>query len=144
MDRRTILAIALIMVVAILRRSCFPIRKRRWADGRTADSGAVMRRILVRFAPEVTTFTAPPSAHPPVRPSAERDSQPERNPGGSSPIVSLPLSTRARELVEATLKSYRSFARVTTAWRSSFPTARNFWRIGSLWQRHSKTFGLDL
>src|SRR5258705_6377561 len=94
MDRRTILAIALIMVVAILPSILFPKKQADRRIGGSADSAAVMQHDSGAVTPEGATLAPPPpSAHPPIRPSVVADSQPDRIVTVESPLYRYRFST---------------------------------------------------
>ena len=112
MDRRTILAIVLIMIVAVLPSMLFrPATPLPSADRRTGGP-ADTARVTVPAASLADTATRR-SADPPRRPverTTSADGSPERLVTVESPLYRLTFSTRGARLVGAVLKHYRSFA----------------------------------
>ncbi|MSR06279.1 MAG: membrane protein insertase YidC [Gemmatimonadetes bacterium] len=114
MDRRTILAIVLILMVAVLPSLLFrPSALVPAADvlvGGSADSGAP-----VNVTPSAPAVRAPVSslretADPVTRRSADQDSSAEQIVVVESPLYRFSFSTHGARLVGAVLKHYRSFA----------------------------------
>lgn len=113
MDRRTILAIILIMIVAVLPSMLFrPAAPASSADGRTGGPADTARSV----SPAPSTMDTPSvrSGGPPVRRSADpappSDASPEHLVTVDSPLYRYAFSTRGARLVGATIKHYRSFA----------------------------------
>ena len=105
MERRVILAVLLMLIVAVLPSILFPPKKT--ADRRTGgrpDSTAG----TAAAAPESAATPAQPSAGAPVRPSA---STPAETVWVTSPLYRLGFTTRGGALVRAELLNYRSFAK---------------------------------
>jgi YidC/Oxa1 family membrane protein insertase len=103
MDRRTLLAILLAMIVAILPAIIFPPQPPVSGSGSTAarDTGAV-------GAPQ-TPAPLVRIERPAVTPQRQDTSAPDTV-VVESPLYRLVFSTRGAKLVRATLKEYRSFA----------------------------------
>jgi len=100
-ERRVILAIVLMLIVAVAPSLIWPPKKTAGPSGGRADSGAVARE----------SVTAPPAAavptdRQPARPSAE----PAETVWVTSPLYRLGFSTRGGSLVSAQLLKYQSFA----------------------------------
>ena len=102
MERRVILAIVLMMMVAIAPSLIWPPKKR--ADGPMGGS-ADSARVTQPQAPEARETPAP-TAPPPNRPSAE----PAETVWVTSPLYRLGFSTRGGVLVSAQLLQFQSFA----------------------------------
>ena len=105
MERRVILAVLLMLIVAVLPSILFPPKKT--ADRRTGgrpDSTAG----TAAAAPESAATPAQPSAGAPVRPPA---STPAETVWVTSPLYRLGFTTRGGALVRAELLNYRSFAK---------------------------------
>ena len=105
MERRVILAVLLMLIVAVLPSILFPPKKPadRGTGGRpdsTAGSAAA--------APEPAAMPAQPSAGLPVRPPA---GTPAETVWVTSPLYRLGFTTRGGALVRAELLNYRSFAK---------------------------------
>jgi len=104
-ERRVILAVLLMLIVAVLPSILFPPKKT--ADRRTGgrpDSTAG----TAAAAPESAATPAQPSPGAPVRPSA---STPAETVWVTSPLYRLGFTTRGGALVRAELLNYRSFAK---------------------------------
>src|SRR3989475_480878 len=104
-ERRVILAVLLMLIVAVLPSILFPPKKPadRGTSGRpdsTAGTAAA--------APEPAAMPAQPSAGLPVRPPA---GTPAETVWVTSPLYRLGLTTRGGALVRAELLNYRSFAK---------------------------------
>jgi len=104
-ERRVILAVLLMLIVAVLPSILFPPKKPadRGTGGRpdsTAGSAAA--------APEPAAMPAQPSAGLPVRPPA---GTPAETVWVTSPLYRLGFTTRGGALVRAELVNYRSFAK---------------------------------
>jgi len=104
-ERRVILAVLLMLIVAVLPSILFPPKKPadRGTGGRpdsTAGSAAA--------APEPAAMPAQPSAGLPVRPPA---GTPAETVWVTSPLYRLGFTTRGGALVRAELLNYRSFAK---------------------------------
>ena len=102
MERRVILAIVLMLIVAVLPSILFPPKKpavRR--SGGPADTARVTRESVT--AP---TGVPVPTARPPVRPTTAS----AETVWVTSPLYRLGFSTRGARLVRAELLGYRSFA----------------------------------
>jgi YidC/Oxa1 family membrane protein insertase len=109
-DRRTILAILLIMIVAIVPSILFPPKKP--AVKRIAGAADTTRAVSVRDSALPAAPSPPvqaPSTRPAVRPPADSTSG-ERTVTVETPLYRYSFSTRGARLVGAVLKSYRSFA----------------------------------
>ena len=105
MERRVILAVLLMLIVAVLPSILFPPKKPadRGTGGRpdsTAGSAAA--------APEPAAMPAQPSAGLPVRPPA---GTPAETVWVTSPLYRLGFTTRGGALVRAELLNYRSFVK---------------------------------
>ena len=105
MERRVILAVLLMLIVAVLPSILFPPKKPadRGTGGRpdsTAGTAAA--------APEPAAMPAQPSAGLPVRPPA---GTPAETVWVTSPLYRLGFTTRGGALVRAELVNYRSFAK---------------------------------
>ena len=105
MERRVILAVLLMLIVAVLPSILFPPKKT--ADRRTG-SRPDRAAGTAAAAPESAATPAQPSAGPPVRPSA---STPAETVWVTSPLYRLGFTTRGGALVRAELLNYRSFAK---------------------------------
>ena len=105
MERRVILAVLLMLIVAVLPSILFPPKK-------TADRGTGGRPDstagTAAAAPEPAAMPAQPSAGPPVRPSA---GTPAETVWVTSPLYRLGFTTRGGALVRAELLNYRSFVK---------------------------------
>ena len=105
MERRVILAVLLMLIVAVLPSILFPPKK-------TADRGTGGRPDstagTAAAAPEPAAMPAQPSAGPPVRTSA---GTPAETVWVTSPLYRLGFTTRGGALVRAELLNYRSFAK---------------------------------
>ncbi len=107
MERRVILAIILMLIVAVLPSILFPPKA---SDRRTvgrADSARVARPYVAESAAAPT----PPSVRPTVRPTVA----PAETVSATSPRYRLGFSTLGGQLVRAELLDYRSFAPGDTA-----------------------------
>ena len=102
MDRRVILAIVLMLIVAVLPSILFPPKK---PVGRTAGRSDTTAT-PVTAAPESAAVPARPSLRPTVRPSLA----PAETVWVTSPLYRLGFSTRGGVPVWAELTGYRSFA----------------------------------
>ena len=102
MERRVILAIVLMLIVAIAPSLIWPPKRPVGQAAGRADSSAVVRESVT--AP--TAETPGPSARPPVTPSAEV----AETVWVTSPLYRLGFSTRGGNLVAAQLMQYQSFA----------------------------------
>ena len=105
MERRVILAVLLMLIIAVLPSILFPPKK-------TADRGTGGRPDstagTAAAAPEPAAMPAQPSAGPPVRTSA---GTPAETVWVTSPLYRLGFTTRGGALVRAELLNYRSFAK---------------------------------
>jgi len=102
-ERRVILAIVLMLIVAIAPSLIWPPKKPAAGRlGRSADSASVTQP----QAAEATVTPAPRTAQPPIGPSAE----PAETVWVTSPLYRLGFSTRGGALVAAQLVQYQSFA----------------------------------
>ena len=103
MERRVLLAIALMIVVAVAPTLIWPPKKPAGRpDGRTADSAALRDSVARRPAPPPQT-----TARPPDRPTADVEA---RVIYVTSPLYRLGFSTRGARLVSAEMLQYQSFA----------------------------------
>ena len=102
MEKRIILAILLMLIVAVLPSILFPPKKPAGRTVGPSDSTAKP----ARPAPQAAA-PAPPSVSPTVRPSEA----PAETVWVTSPLYRLGFSTRGGALVHAELLEYRSFAR---------------------------------
>ncbi len=102
MERRVILAIVLMLIVAIAPSLIWPSKKPVGQTAGRADSGAVVRESVT--APAAVAPSS--SARPPVGPSA----LPAETVWVTSPLYRLGFSTRGGALVSARLLLYQSFA----------------------------------
>jgi len=102
-ERRIILAIFLMLIVAVLPSILFPPKK---PDRRTGAPDSTTTHAAA--APESATAPVRPSASPTVRPSA---SAPAETVWVTSPLYRLGFTTRGGALVRAELLGYRSFAK---------------------------------
>jgi len=104
-ERRVILAVLLMLIIAVLPSILFPPKK-------TADRGTGGRPDstagTAAAAPEPAAMPAQPSAGPPVRTSA---GTPAETVWVTSPLYRLGFTTRGGALVRAELLNYRSFAK---------------------------------
>ncbi len=98
MERRVILAIVLMLIVAIAPSLIWPPKKTGRLGG-SADSARVTQ-------PQAAVTPAPQTAQPPSRPTAE----PAETIWVTSPLYRLGFSTRGGALVSAQLVQYQSFA----------------------------------
>ncbi len=116
MDRRTVLAIALIMIVAIVPSMLFPPKKPavKRVDGSIDTSAVRASRDTATLAPPVGSAPDVRPAGPPARRPAESAQNQERLVTVESPLYRYSFSTRGARLIAATLKSYQSFARGDT------------------------------
>jgi len=101
-ERRVILAILLMLIVAVLPSILFPPKKPVSRTAGRADSTAKP----APAAPESAAVAARPSAGPTARLSAA----PAETVWVTSPLYRLGFSTRGGTLVSAELLAYRSFA----------------------------------
>ena len=103
MERRIILAILLMLIVAVLPSILFPPKKTVGRTGGPAvgDTGTAAKQAEARTAPE------PQAARPPVLPPAGALAE---TVWVTSPTYRLGFSTRGASLVSAELLEYRSFA----------------------------------
>ena len=106
MDRRTILAILLILLVATVPTILFPPKPVDRPAGGPADTATL--------AHSDTAIVPPPArAVPDIRPAdpatAPANGTPERIVTVESPLYRYSFSTRGARLVGATLKEYQSF-----------------------------------
>ena len=119
MERRVILAIVLMLIVAIAPSLIWPPKKTDRRTGGPADSSRVARESVTAPTPTASA----PSARPPVRPSA----LPAETVWVTSPLYRLGFSTRGGQLVSAQLLQYQSFAPGDSAQRVQLvPTDRPF------------------
>ncbi len=103
MERRVILAIVLMLIVAVLPSILFPPKKQAVSRvGGLADSSRVARESAAAPA-----AAEQPSAYPPIRLSG---SAPAETVWVTSPLYRLGFSTRGGALVRVELSNYRSFA----------------------------------
>jgi len=100
-ERRVILAIVLMLIVAIAPSLIWPPKKPDGRTGGRADSGAVVRESVTP-----PPAAAVPGAQPPNRPAVE----PAETVWVTSPLYRLGFSTRGGALVSAQLVQYQSFA----------------------------------
>ena len=118
MERRVILAIVLMLIVAIAPSLIWPPKKTAGRPDGRPDSSATR--------PPVTEPTPPPvgpSARPPVRPFAES----AETVWVTSPLYRLGFSTRGGQLVSAQLLEYQSFVPGDSAQRVQLvPAGRPF------------------
>jgi YidC/Oxa1 family membrane protein insertase len=101
-ERRIILAIFLMLIVAVLPSILFPPKKT--ADRRSGSQAVGDTAVRSPAAPAAVESL---TARPPVRPSA---AVPAETVWVTSPLYRLGFSTRGGALVSATLLGYRSFA----------------------------------
>jgi YidC/Oxa1 family membrane protein insertase len=107
MERRVLLAIALMIIVAIAPTLIWPPKRTaRRPDGQTADS--VLKPTVVDTS--VRAVPAGPSGRPAVRPSQAADTTPGRIIYVTSPLYRLGFSTWGGRLVSAEMLQYQSFA----------------------------------
>ena len=102
MERRIILAILLMLIVAVLPSILFPPKK---PAGRTVGQSDSTAKAIAA-APEAAAVPARPSVRPTVRPSAAT----AETVWVTSPLYRLGFSTRGGALVSAELLDYKSFA----------------------------------
>ena len=129
MDRRTLLAIALIMIVALVPSMLFPPKKPAGGrvGGLTDTSAARASGDTATPAPRVGSEPDVRSAGPPARRPAESSpNQPERFVTVESPLYRYTFSTRGARLIGATLKSYRTFARGDSGAAQIIPDSSEF------------------
>jgi YidC/Oxa1 family membrane protein insertase len=105
MDRRTILAVILIMAVAILPSILFPPKK---APASSADRGNSATPLAGRVP---SALVAPRLERPVTGNASASDSYPDRTVTVESRLYRYQFSTRGGRLIKATLKPYRSFAK---------------------------------
>lgn len=120
MDRRTLLAIGLMLVVAILPTIFFPPKRPPPRARSGADS--LRRDTAVVAAPAGTSPVAPlevPSAAPAA-------SGPEERVTVASPLYRYTFSTRGARLVGAALTEYRTFARGDSGLAQLMPNESEF------------------
>ena len=110
MERRVILAIVLMMIVAIAPSLIWPPKKT--ANSRLAGSSD-SARVTQPQAAETTVASTRPTAQPPNRPTVE----PADTVWVTSPLYRLGFSTRGGVLVSAQLLQYQSFASGDSAQR---------------------------
>ena len=101
MERRVILAIVLMLIVAIAPSLIWPPKPADRRTGGPVDSTPTQPPVT-----EPTPVVVSPSARPPVRPSAE----PAETVWVTSPLYRLGFSTRGGRFVSAQLLQYHSFA----------------------------------
>ncbi|HEY3220958.1 MAG TPA: membrane protein insertase YidC [Gemmatimonadales bacterium] len=99
--KRLLLAFLLMMIVAVAPSIIWPPKKS--ADRRIAGSPD---SVVVRDSARPAERVAPPSAQPPIRPSADTG----RTVWATSPLYRFGFSTRGARLVSAELTQYESFA----------------------------------
>ena len=104
MERRVILAVLLMLIVAVLPSILFPPKKP--ADRRTAGLADSTTQ-LAPAAPDSAAAPGRPSLSPPGRPSAAA----AETVWVTSPLYRLGFTTRGGALVRAELLNYRSFAK---------------------------------
>ena len=103
MERRVVLSVVLMLIVAVLPSILFPPKKT--ADRRTAGLADSTTQ-LPPAAPDSAVGPAHPSARSPVPPSA---GAPAETVWVTSPLYRLGFTTRGGALVRAELLGYRSF-----------------------------------
>ena len=102
MERRVILAIVLMLIVAVLPSILFPSKKAARRIAGQADSSRAARESI----PGPAATPSPPSAYPPIRLSAAE----AETVWVTSPQYRLGFSTLGGRLVQAQLLEYKSFA----------------------------------
>jgi YidC/Oxa1 family membrane protein insertase len=127
MDRRTLLAIGLMLIVAVLPALLSPDRPGTAPDGQTDSVPAA--------APETVVVQQPVPVEPAPLPTPAVDSisaqaQPERVVAVESPLYRYAFSTRGGRLVGAALKEYRSFAAGDSGIAQIVPEASRFLDYG--------------
>jgi YidC/Oxa1 family membrane protein insertase len=127
MDRRTLLAIGLMLIVAVLPALLSPDRPGTAPDGQTDSVPAA--------APETVVVQQPVPVEPAPLPTPAVDSisaqaQPERVVAVESPLYRYEFSTRGGRLVGAALKEYRSFAAGDSGIAQIVPEASRFLDYG--------------
>ncbi len=107
MDRRTLLAIGLMLIVAVLPALLSPNRRAPTTEG-PSDSvpTAVPETVIVQESVPAQPAPLPP----PVADSIRAPTRPERVVAVESPLYRYEFSTRGGGLVQAALKEYRTFA----------------------------------
>lgn len=105
MERRVILAIVLMLIVAIAPSLIWP--PKRPADGRLGGSTDTARVAQPPVTPSPAVLA--PTAPPPLRPTAE-PAEPAETVWVTAPLYRLGFSTRGGVLVSAQLTQYQSFA----------------------------------
>ncbi len=107
MDRRTLLAIGLMLIVAVLPALLSPNRRAPTTEG-PSDSvpTAVPETVIVQESVPAQPAPLPP----PVTDSIRAPTRPERVVAVESPLYRYEFSTRGGGLVQAALKEYRTFA----------------------------------
>ncbi len=124
MERRVILAIVLMLIVAIAPSLIWPPKRPVVRPGGQSDSGAVARESVTVPAPAAIPSARPPEESVRVRPSAEA---PAETVWVTSPLYRLGFSTRGGALVSAQLLQYHSFAHGDSAQRVQLvPTGQSF------------------
>jgi YidC/Oxa1 family membrane protein insertase len=124
MDRRTILAIGLMLVAAILPTILFPPKRPVRPATATADS---LARDTARAAgPAVAPAPPPPAAAPASLTEARPDTSGEQRVTVASPLYRLAFSTRGARLVGAEPIQYRTFVKGQRGPAQLIPSASEF------------------
>ncbi len=115
MERRTLLAIGLMLIVAILPSLFFAPKPSPRPTGSGADSVTQVADTIARVPPVAlpeTSARKPPAVTPDTAPlpPAGPDSQPAQLVTVDSPLYRFVFSSRGGRLVQAVLKNYRSYA----------------------------------
>ncbi len=128
MDRRTVLAIGLMLIVAVLPAVLFPPEPPPPSEG--ADSLTVVEP-AVPEPPSPAAVVAVPEAEPLSTPVDSADAD-ERSVTVESPLYRWVFSTRGARLVDATLKDYRTFAPGDSGQARLLPDEASFLNYGLL------------
>ena len=123
MDRRTVLAIILILLVATVPSILFPPKRVDRPAGAPADTSSVARSDTGPSAAVPPALAGPRPAGPATR---RADEVPERIVTVESPLYRYSFSTRGARLVGATLKQYRSFVPGETGPAQIIPDSSEF------------------
>lgn len=135
MDRRTLLAIGLMLIVAVLPSILMPPKRPPPGEMPGADSAVPTESLRAVPAETARAARADTGAVPPLPPPivAPEESRPEEAPAVvvvESPLYEFRFSTRGGRLVGAHLKDYRTFAAGDTGRASIIPADSRFLEYG--------------
>jgi YidC/Oxa1 family membrane protein insertase len=139
MDRRTLLAIGLMLIVAVLPALLSPKRGQRTpaiAQDSTQVAPAVPETVVVREPSEPQQQQPDVPSAAAVQPAGTQQDTPARSISVTAPLYTYRFSTRGGRLIGAALKEYRTFAKGDSGIAQIIPEESQFFE-------YALVFGTD-